>query len=132
MAALAGIISSGVSAAEKQSMSSSPDGIGAKSATTNFTFTGNPIVAISNHGNLVRFEGPTGFDHIGVGAFSEGYVLCYGSSRAWDTGSSESGFAAATFSCNTAKTSCTVTRNTADGKLSLNLSLRSVGNGLRL
>jgi hypothetical protein len=118
LAVLTGLLSGGVSAAEKQSLSDS-GAIGPSSATTAFTFAGNPIVALSNHGNLVRFEGPTGFDHIGVGAFSEGYVLCYGASRAWDTGSSESGFAAATFSCNTAKTSCTVTRNTADGKLSL-------------
>jgi hypothetical protein len=116
MAALAGIISAGASAAEKQSVGGtiSPD-----SPTTHFVFAGKPIVSISQHGNLTRFEGPTGYDHIGVGAFSEGYILCYGSSRAYDTGSEEEGFLAGTFSCNSAKTSCTVTRKTSDGRLEL-------------
>ncbi len=90
--------------------------VASKSATTFHTFPGAPHVGISNHGNLVRFEGPTGFDHIGVGSLSEGYVLCYGAVNAYDTGSSEFGFGAETKSCGA---TCTITRNTADGKLQL-------------
>lgn len=103
----------GVSAGEPQSASS----VSAKSATTLYQFPGFPRVVISDHGNLLRFEGPTGYDHIGVGSFSEGYVLCYGSSSAYDTGSAESGFGPATASCS--GSSCTVTRNTIDGILQL-------------
>ena len=102
-----------VSAEAEQSASQ----VSSKSATSFHLFPGPPRVAISAHGNLVRFEGPTGYDHIGVGAFSEGYVLCYGSSRAYDTGASESGFGASTASCTTS--TCTVTRNTSDNKLQL-------------
>jgi hypothetical protein len=97
----------------EQSMSSvAPD-----STTGGFLFTGTPRVVISDHGNLLRFEGPTGYDHVGVGALSEGYVLCYGATRVWDTGSSEFGFGPATRSCTA--TSCTVTRNTSDGRFRL-------------
>src|SRR5262245_10452852 len=71
---LVGGMWAGASAAEKQSAG----GISARSATTFFTFSGNPKVSISNHGNIVQFEAPPGFEHIGIGAFSEGYVLCYG------------------------------------------------------
>ena len=91
--------------------------VSARSSTTFFTFPGPPTVAISSHGNLVRFEGPSGYDHLGVGAFSEGYVLCYGPSRAYDTGSSETGFANATASCS--GSTCTVTRKTSDNKMQL-------------
>lgn len=79
-------------------------------------FPGAPKVAISTHGNLLRFEGPVGYDHIGVGALSEGYVLCYGAVNAYDTGSAESGFGPSSTSCGA---TCTVTRSTSDGKLRL-------------
>ncbi|WP_298233427.1 hypothetical protein [uncultured Azohydromonas sp.] len=92
-----------------------------ESANVFYVYPGRPRVWLSNHGNLLRFEGPSGYDHVGVGQLSEGYVLCYtgfGSQRrAWDTGSSESGFGPSVASCS--GNSCTITRNTSDGWLRL-------------
>ncbi len=34
-------------------------------------------MSINNHGNIVEFESPLKYEHIGVGVFSEGYVLKY-------------------------------------------------------
>ena len=92
--------------------------VGGSSATPEsianpYQYPGRPRVAVSDHGNVLRFEGPTGYDHVGVGELSEGYVLCYGSRRAWDTGQSESGFGPAVRNCS--GNTCTVTRNTSDG-----------------
>lgn len=78
-----------------------------------YVYPGRPRVWLSSHGNLLRFEGPTGYDHVGIGNLSEGYVLCYGANRAWDTGESESGFGPAVANCS--GNTCTVTRNTSDG-----------------
>lgn len=89
-----------------------------ESTTTFFTFTGSPRVAVSNHGNIVQFEAPAGYEHLGVGALSEGYVLCTSNSIAYDVGGSESGFGASTINC-TAAGGCTITRNTSDGRLQL-------------
>jgi len=91
--------------------------VSTEDATTFYTFPGVPRIAISRHGNIVRFEGPTGYEHIGVGSFSEGYVLCYGASSAYDTGDSESGFGIASSSCSGSK--CTITRSTTDGNVRL-------------
>ena len=88
-AAVVGLLLSGMvanaSAADKQSAAD----VSARSSTTFYQFPGSPRVAISSHGNLTKFEGPVGYDHIGVGAFSEGYILCYGPTRAFDTGAAE-------------------------------------------
>lgn len=92
-------------------------GGGAEDSATFYTFPQAPHVAISRHGNLVRFEGPTGYDHIGIGAFSEGYVLCYAATNAYDIGDSEFGFGPSAASCS--GMTCTVTRTTTDGKLQL-------------
>lgn len=81
-----------------------------------YTFPDTPITAISAHGNLVRFDGPVGFEHIGVGAFGEGYVLCYGSTRAYDVGESESGFGPSTVTSCTGN-NCTIVRKTSDNKI---------------
>ena len=45
-------------------------------------------------GNMVRFESPAGFEHIRVGTFNEGYVLCSGTSvLAYDlAGSGQAGW----------------------------------------
>lgn len=62
-----------------------------------FTFTDTgTTVAVSIHGNIVQFESPDGYDHIGVGSFSEGYIACYtapgtGSREAVDTGDNDNG-----------------------------------------
>lgn len=94
------------------STSASPE-----STSVFYVYPGRPRVWLSNHGNLLRFEGPTGYDHVGVGNLSEGYVLCYNGRRAWDTGESESGFGPSTASCSGNR--CTITRNTSDGWLRL-------------
>jgi hypothetical protein len=62
-----------------------------------FTFTDTgTTVAVSIHGNTVQFESPDGYEHIGIGAFSEGYIACYtapvtGSREAVDTGDNDNG-----------------------------------------
>lgn len=81
-----------------------------------YTFPDTPITAISAHGNLVRFDGPVGFEHIGVGTYGEGYVLCYGSKRAYDVGYSESGFGPPT-AASCSGNSCTIVRKTTDNKI---------------
>jgi hypothetical protein len=48
------------------------------------------------HGNIVQFESPDGYEHIGVGDYSEGYIACYtapgtGSRQAVDTGGLDNG-----------------------------------------
>jgi hypothetical protein len=82
-----------------------------------YVYPGRPRVWLSSHGNLLRFEGPAGYDHIGVGELSEGYVLCYSGRRAWDVGFSESGFGPSSPSCS--GNTCTITRTTSDGWLRL-------------
>jgi len=42
------------------------------------TFSGDDTtVGVDGDGHIIQFESPAGYEHIGVGAFSEGYVLCY-------------------------------------------------------
>jgi hypothetical protein len=36
-------------------------------------------VCISNAGNLVGFQSPSGFEHIRIGTIGEGYIVCHGS-----------------------------------------------------
>jgi len=81
-----------------------------------YTFPDTPITAISAHGNLVRFDGPVGFEHIGTGTFGEGYVLCYGSTRAYDVGYTEAGFGPPTVASCTGN-NCTIVRKTTDNKI---------------
>lgn len=110
---LVGVAPSGASAAEKQSL----DAPRPESAAIFFTFGGGqPVISISNHGNIVRFNNPAGFEHLGAGAFSEGYVLCTAGSNAFDTGDSESGFGPSVVS-SCSGTTCTVTRRTTVGPL---------------
>ena len=78
-----------------------------------YVYPGRPRVWLSSHGNILRFEGPTGYDHVGVGNLSEGYILCYSGRQAWDTGESESGFGPSVANCS--GNTCTITRNTSDG-----------------
>jgi hypothetical protein len=90
----------------------------AEDAVIFYTFPERPITAISVHGNMIRFDGPDGFEHIGVGSIGEGYVVCYGSARAYDVGADEFGFGP-TLQAQCSGAKCTIRRNTADGKLSL-------------
>jgi len=75
-------------------------------------------INVSTGGNITSFASPNeakgSYEHIGVGAIGEGYVLCYnGGSPAYDLGESSSGWAAPT------TTSSAVTRNTLDGKITM-------------
>jgi hypothetical protein len=86
--------------------------------TWSTTIGDGAIVTISDQGNIMRFESPFDYEHIGVGAFSEGYVLCYTPSagepvNAYDTGEFESGFDLAA----TTVSPVTVSRKTSDGVL---------------
>lgn len=120
-AGLAGALATTPAWAEQGEQSAGSTSATPESDDVFYVYPGRPRVWLSNHGNLLRFEGPSGYDHVGVGQLSEGYVLCYvgfGSlRRAWDTGSSESGFGPSVASCSGNR--CTITRNTSDGWLRL-------------
>ena len=96
-AVVAGSLTIAVGAVPGQAPPSQGDVTAQDVAPVAFTYTGPDItVAVSVHGNIVRFESPTGFEHIGVGAFSEGYILCYtapgtGARQAVDTGGFDNG-----------------------------------------
>ena len=76
---------------------------------------------VSNHGNLVMFESPTGQEHIRVGDFVEGYVACSGgvglpTPHGFDIGPEESGWGPATVS-GLSSDGVTITRTTTDGSI---------------
>jgi hypothetical protein len=83
---------------------------------------GGTTICVSRHGNVVSYNSPTGFEHIGVGTVSEGYVLCYtdpsgGHQNAHDLGeASEAGFGP---SAVTSLAPLTIVRTTSDGALEL-------------
>lgn len=99
------------------------------------TFTspgdGGTTVCISKHGNVVKYNSPTGFEHVGVGAFSEGYVLCNGAVNRYDTGTLEVGFAEPISAICTPPTA-TITRNTLDGTMQLKQDFSFNGMGKQL
>jgi hypothetical protein len=80
-----------------RSSSSPKQGRGPDHATpTAFTFTGGTTtVGVSIHGNVNQFESPAGYEHIGIGSLSEGYVVCYtgpgGAVHGVDTGDDDNG-----------------------------------------
>lgn len=78
-------------------------------------FAGAPIITISRDGNITEFRGTSGqSNHM----YSEGYALCNsGSNPRYSTNFDGVGFA--TSSCNCSGNTCTVTRNTTDGRLRL-------------
>ena len=51
---------------------------------------GTAVIGVNGDGNLIQFESPMGYEHVGVGVFSEGYVLAYNDGLAdkmiYDTG----------------------------------------------
>jgi hypothetical protein len=77
-------------------------------------------ICISDHGNIVKFESPEGFDQIGQGnLFRDGYAICTGSlpsipneSHGYDTGAIEAGFGPATV---TDLSPLTIVRDTTNG-----------------
>ncbi len=79
------------------------------------TFAGAPIITISRDGNITEFRGTSGqSNHM----YNEGYALCNsGSNPRYSTNFDDVGFA--TSSCNCSGNTCTVTRNTTDGRLRL-------------
>lgn len=91
-----------------------PGGIGAASSTPLYQFPGVPRVTISNHGNIMSLVSATGAKHVS----SEGYVLCYASTVAYDLMYSEAGFRPPTMA-NCWGNTCIVTRNTSDGVMRL-------------
>ncbi|MFN8084712.1 MAG: hypothetical protein U0Q14_10835 [Dermatophilaceae bacterium] len=90
------------------------------------TAGGSTTVSLSADGNIVSYRGPDKsgavYEHIGVGAEGEGYVLCYntpsGQVNTFDTGVDMSGWGAPTFTSLSA-TQSRVVRSTADGRLTM-------------
>ena len=111
--AISGALSAGSATAAQVSGATSKVRRSAESTTIIHQFPGPPKISVSSHGNIVVFDGPVGYNHI----YGEGYILCYGSGRAYDIGWSETGFTAGTASCS--GTTCTFTRNTSDNRLQL-------------
>ena len=87
---------------------------------------GSTTISLSSDGNIVSYRGPDKagavYEHIGVGAEGEGYVLCYnipaGQVNTYDTGVAMSGWGTPTFTSLSA-TSSRVVRSTADGRLTM-------------
>ncbi|NML18561.1 hypothetical protein [Azohydromonas caseinilytica] len=92
-----------------QAQKAGPGGIGVASPAPFYKFPGAPQVTISNHGNIVGFVSATGATHVA----SEGYVLCYGYTVAYDLAYSEAGFEPPT-TANCWGNTCIVTRITSD------------------
>lgn len=95
------------------------------------TAGGGTTATVSSHGNVVDYLSPDSasagrYEHMGVGAIGEGYVLCYrtgtGTFNAHDLGSSETNFGPSTVLSETA-TAITVQRDTTDGKVTLTQTL---------
>jgi hypothetical protein len=83
-------------------------------STACHTYTGSPVVTISKEGNVLVFRGSDSGDHM----YREGYVLCNtGAAARYSTSSTDVGFGAA--SCTCSGPTCTVARNTADGRMRL-------------
>ena len=102
----------------QQSTTSAARDLGPTWKTFSTTVGRGTKIVVSKTGNITSFVSPNvgaqTYEHIGVGAVGEGYVLCYdGQAPNYDLGSSTSGFAPAT------STTSAVTRNTLDGKASL-------------
>jgi hypothetical protein len=83
---------------------------------------GTMNICISEHGNIVRFESPAGFEHIRVGAFREGYAVCSNAFLgptvvAHDAGDVEGGFNAVVVINQPVPNSLplTITRTTTNG-----------------
>lgn len=79
---------------------------------------GNLAWCISEHGNLMRFTSPAGQEHIRIGGFQEGYVLCTGGGTYADIGLAEEGWGPPTLLVRTGS-SVTIRRVTNDGLFQL-------------
>jgi hypothetical protein len=97
-----------------QAQKSGPGGVGIESSTAFYLFPGLPRITISEHGNIVSLVTSTGAGHVS----SEGYVLCYGGTIAYDIKYLEAGFGPTTGRSCSGNT-CIFTRNTSDGLLQL-------------
>ena len=91
-----------VSASAFAQDNSTGNGEGTASTDCTWTFsTGSGatrlVYCVSSHGNIMQFQSPQGSEHIRVGTFVEGYVLCSGTTiLAHDVGFFESGWAPGT------------------------------------
>jgi hypothetical protein len=105
---------------------SKEDGVSIQSTTSKATFTtaSGPQfmrVQVSDHGNMISFESPSGAE--AVFASREGYAVCSADGsvvEGHDTGDLEGGFGAASFvQPNAGAFPLTVTRNTTNGRFQL-------------
>ncbi|MEP6796688.1 MAG: hypothetical protein ABI890_01010 [Lapillicoccus sp.] len=111
-----------VGAKTTQSRADKPKGLTPTWKTFNTTIGRGTKIVVSTGGNITSYLSPNiptaQYEHIGVGAVGEGYVLCYSglSGSAFDLGQSQSGFAAPTTSGTQVK------RKTSDGRMQLTQS----------
>lgn len=87
-------------------------------------------ICISNDGNVVGFQSPSGYEHIAIGVIGEGYAVCttiggeIATNHGYDVGFAESGWGPATvYQPNGANSlPLTITRTTTDNTFTLKQS----------
>ncbi len=130
----AGGAAAGPSAPSKQSLQGKVLG-STHWRTFHFTTSGGTTLELSTDGNILSYLSPDStsngrYEHIGVGARGEGYVLCYGGPtgaiKAFDTGTGNVGFGPSTDSPLSA-VPATVTRKTSNGQATLTQKFAFVG-----
>lgn len=107
---------------------------GCFSLHTSGSGTAKVSICISNHGNMVKFESPAGFEQIGqLNTFRDGYSICTGNlptvpniSHGYDAGGVEAGFTAPTITQPNGPNTfpLTITRDTTDGVFRLKQSYK--------
>jgi hypothetical protein len=110
-------------AANAQSATTNAIAAGAEPESTACTYifgSGNLKWCVNEHGNLMQFESPAGQEHIRVGGYQEGYVVCVNGDAAtyYDNGLTEAGWFAPVLVAKTTS-SVTIDRTTSDGRFKL-------------
>lgn len=101
-----------------------PGDLSAASTNCTYNFGGGDLKwCVSENGNIMKFESPSTFEHIRVGGFYEGYVLCTaGFGPYYDDGGgfvAPSGWGAPTILAGPTGSGVTIQRVTTDGRFRL-------------
>lgn len=106
------------------------DAVRPRSTTAWKSFTsskdGGTRFTLTTEGNVLLFHSPNGSEHLNVGSWYEGYVLCHSGLTSYDLGSTSSGFAPAS------QTDTTVSRSVSNGTLVLKQTFTFSVNGRSL
>jgi hypothetical protein len=100
----------------------------AQSTACTYNFgSGNFVWCVSDTGNLMRLTSPSGFEHVRLGAFDEGYVLCAtGLGPYYDNGDNgNAGWGAPVLVAAPSSTGVKIRRTSTDGRWSLEHQFKS-------